>query len=129
MSQSPMPKRPSVAIYALAVGVLFVLPLSFAILLFGSIGDPKAFQFAAMCASSLMAIGGLAVAVSMWNSNRAVAPGVLLIAASGAFTTWGLYAPDLKLIMAICSLVAGVLALALLYRPVSSLLRQRRAGT
>ena len=129
MSQAPTPTRPSFAIYALAVGVFFVLPLSFATLLFSSIRDPKSFQFAAACATSLTSIAGLVGDVSQWNRNRWIAGCYLMIAASAAFTTWGLYAPDLKLMLNICSLVAAALALALMYRPMRSFLRQRRAGT
>ena len=129
MSQSPVPVRSNVAVYALAVGVLFVLPLSLAMLLFSGLRDPKSFQFAHMITTSLGSISGLAVAVSLWNSNRALAHGYLMIAASAAFTTWGIYVPDQKLIWASCSLVAGVVALILMYRPLSSFLRQRRGGT
>jgi hypothetical protein len=127
-SMSPSP-RPSFAIYALAAGVFVVLPLSFTTLLFIGIRDQKTFQFAAACATSLVSISGLIAAVSQWNHNRAMALGYLMMAVGAAFTTWGLYAPDLKLILAICSLVAAVLALALMYRPMISFLRQRRAGT
>ena len=109
--------------------MLFALPPSFATLLFIRIRDPKSFQFAAACATSFTSIAGLVAAVSQWNRNRAVAYSYLMIAANAAFTTWGFYAPDLKLILSICSLVAAVLALALMYRPMSSFLRQRRAGT
>lgn len=128
---NPLPLRtgPSVAIYALAVFVLFVLPLSMAMLLFSSIRDPKSFQFAYMCAASLASISALVATVVQWNRNRGVALGYLMIAASTAFITWGLYAPGLKLILGICSLTAAVLACALMYRPLSSFLRQRRAGT
>lgn len=129
MSPSPVRARPSVAIYALAVGVLFVLPLSLGTLLFMGIRDPETLQFAFVCATSVTSISGLAAAAMQWNRNRAVAHAYLMMAASAAFTTWGLFAPDLKLTLAICSLVAAVLALGRMYRPVSAILRQRRVGT
>ena len=128
MSQSSMPTRPSVAIYALAVVVLFVLPLALAILLLSGMRDPKLFQFASMAITSLISIGGLAMAGSLWNRNRAMAHGWLMIAASAALTAWSMYAPDVKLPLASLALAAVVVGLALMYRPLSTSLRQRRGG-
>jgi hypothetical protein len=123
-----VPIRPSVAIYALAVVVLFVLPLSLAILLMSGMRDPRLFHFAYVAITSLTSIGGLAMAGSLWSRNRAMAHGWLMIAASAAFTAWSIYAPDLQLPLASCALAAVMVGLALMYRPLSSLFRQRRGG-
>lgn len=74
-----MRTRPSIAIHALAVGVLFVLPLSLGMLLFSRIRDPELFQFAFMSATSLTSMLGLALAVSQWNRNRAIAHSYLMM--------------------------------------------------
>lgn len=121
-----MPKQPNVAIYAPAVLVLFVLPLVLAVLLVSGMQKPRSISTVFMIMTSLGALAALAAALSLWRHSGAMALGYLMIAVSSALTTCGIAAPELKATFAGASLVALVVAFALMYRPMAAFFGQRR---